>query len=108
MQIGTRLIYAIYAYLSNKKSTYRAYIQFPGIELISAAYMHQSDKRLLPVTYTIPTFENLLSAISFGICFRADVLFKAKKKTFPTMLKSLTPENYSSNIGISGIVRNSD
>ncbi len=47
-------------------------------------------------------------AIFHDICSRADVPTEAKMKAFPTMLKGLALDNYSSNIGISGTVMNSD
>ena len=47
-------------------------------------------------------------AIFHDICSRADVPPEAKMKAFPTMLKGPAIDNYSSNIGISGTVMNSD
>ncbi len=47
-------------------------------------------------------------AIFHDICFSADVPPEAKMKVFPTMLKGLALDYYSSNIGISSTVMNSD
>lgn len=46
--------------------------------------------------------------ISYNICFRTDILSKIKMKVFFTILKSPILNNYSSNIGISSTVINSD
>lgn len=47
-------------------------------------------------------------AIFYDICFRANVLPKAKMKAFPSMLKGPALNNYPSNIGISDTIMNSN
>lgn len=93
LQTSTRPTYAVYAYLLFIKLTPGAYMQLPSIELRTAVYIHQSDKRHLFAVFThllgkrallaaygITTVENFLFAIVFGICFKADLLFEAKIK----------------------------